>query len=86
MKRILISVAALLLATNVSAQSRQPPQEAIDACSSLAEGDACTVETPRGTLEGTCRQPPQAEQIVCVPAGGKGQGKGGPGPMENEDQ
>ncbi|WNZ55802.1 hypothetical protein ACJJIQ_17290 [Microbulbifer sp. ANSA003] len=84
MKKIFIPVAALLLATNVSAQPRQPPQEAIDACSSLAEGDACTVETPRGTLEGTCRMPPQIEQLVCVPAGGKG--KGGPRPMEDEEQ
>ncbi|MCO1335570.1 hypothetical protein MO867_14620 [Microbulbifer sp. OS29] len=80
MKKILIPLAAVVLASNVSAQPHQPPQEAIDACNNMAEGDACTVETPRGTLEGTCRMPPQVEQLVCVPA----RGKGGPGPREND--
>ena len=33
---------------------RGPPPEAFEACEDLEDGDACTVETPHGTVEGTC--------------------------------
>jgi hypothetical protein len=54
------------------ANEGQPPQEAVDACLGLSQGAACTVNTPQGTITGTCRIPPQSEstQLVCVPAGG----------------
>jgi len=45
-----------------------PPQEAFDACASLLVDDACSVETPNGTLEGTCQQAPRDEELVCMPA------------------
>ena len=45
-----------------------PPQEAFDACASLLVDDACSVETPNGTLEGTCQQAPREEKLVCMPA------------------
>ncbi len=45
-----------------------PPQEAFDACASLLVDDACSVETPEGTLEGTCQQAPREEELVCMPA------------------
>ncbi len=41
-------------------------QSAIDACKSLATSSACSVSTPRGTVEGVCRQPPREKQTVCV--------------------
>jgi len=46
---------------------RGPPPEAFEACSGASEGQACTVDTPHGTLEGTCRQVPDAEELACVP-------------------
>jgi len=47
----------------------QPPQEAINACSSLSQGAACTVNTPDGSLTGSCMIV-QAGQLACVPVGG----------------
>lgn len=51
-------------------QGQQPPQEAITACSDLSAGVACTVNTPNGALTGTCQQPPNLQQLACIPAGG----------------
>lgn len=45
-----------------------PPQEAFDACASLVENDSCSVETPKGTMEGSCMVSPREEQLVCAPA------------------
>jgi hypothetical protein len=44
-----------------------PPPEALTACRDTAVGDACVVDTPHGTIEGTCRQTPQGN--ACLPAG-----------------
>lgn len=47
----------------------QPPQEAIDACANLSVNAACSVNTPNGTISGTC-QSIQNSITACVPAGG----------------
>jgi hypothetical protein len=47
----------------------QPPQEAIDACVNLSVNAACSVNTPNGTISGTC-QSIQNSITACVPAGG----------------
>jgi len=45
-----------------------PPQEAFDACSGQSEQAQCSVQTPRGdTMKGVCLNPPQQDQLVCVP-------------------
>jgi len=53
---------------------RGPPPEAYTACEGLSEGGACSVETPHGTLSGTCRVPRrgslQEASLICAPAGG----------------
>lgn len=49
------------------------PQAAIDACRSLNSGSSCHVHTPKGALEGICRQPPREELVICVPANERGQ-------------
>lgn len=49
---------------------QQPPQEAINACLGLTQGSACSVNTPNGTVNGTCSTPLNASQLVCVPIGG----------------
>ena len=55
-----------------------PPQEAIDACAGLREGDAVQFTTPRGdTVSGTCRQ--IRGQLVAVPEGGPSGGRMGKG-------
>jgi hypothetical protein len=51
-------------------QGQQPPQEAIIACSGLSSGASCSVNTPNGSISGTCQTPPNLSQLVCVPAGG----------------
>ncbi|MEM1025182.1 MAG: hypothetical protein AAF627_19550 [Myxococcota bacterium] len=43
-----------------------PPPEALAACEAANEGDACTVQTPKGALMGTCRLVPE-EVLACVP-------------------
>jgi len=50
---------------------QQPPQEAITACSGLSAGASCSVNTPNGTLNGTCGTPPNSSQLACMPAGGR---------------
>lgn len=45
----------------------QPPQEAFAACTGLPTGAACTVNTPQGTVNGTCQMPPTASNLACVP-------------------
>ncbi|MGZ8449674.1 MAG: Spy/CpxP family protein refolding chaperone [Candidatus Deferrimicrobiaceae bacterium] len=55
-----------------------PPQEAIDACAGLHEGDAVQFTTPRGdAVSGTCRQ--IRGQMVAVPEGGPPGGRMGKG-------
>lgn len=47
---------------------REPPEEAITACEGQAEGNECSVTTPRGdTLEGTCKYTPDDKYFVCEP-------------------
>lgn len=48
-------------------QGGTPPQEAIDACSGKSESAGCSMNTPRGTLTGTCRTPPGQSQLACIP-------------------
>lgn len=52
-----------------------PPQEAIDACTGLSEGVACSFTTPYGTVNGSCLM--VQDQLACVPEGGPG-GQGPP--------
>jgi hypothetical protein len=47
-----------------------PPQEAIDACTGLAQGSVCSITTPNGVVSGTCGTPPNISQMACMPAGG----------------
>jgi hypothetical protein len=47
----------------------QPPQAAIDACTGLSQGAACTINNPNGTITGFCLVV-QSGQQACVPAGG----------------
>jgi len=49
---------------------QQPPQEAINACVNLSQGAACTINAPNGQISGTCNQPPNSNQLACMPAGG----------------
>ena len=44
-----------------------PPPEAFEACEDLEADATCTVETPHGTLEGTCGRRRSAEELHCIP-------------------
>ena len=49
-------------------QPGQPPQAAIDACAELSQSAVCTINTPAGTIQGTCETVGSA--FACVPPGG----------------
>ena len=50
-----------------------PPPQAIEACTGLSEGDACSFSAPHGKVEGSCIIPPEFETIlVCAPRGAPG--------------
>jgi serine/threonine-protein kinase len=53
-----------------SGQFPAPPPEAIEACRGAAAGAACTANTLRGAVTGTCQIPPGQQQLACIPAGG----------------
>lgn len=54
-----------------------PPEEAFTACEGLSQGDECTVQTPRGTLNGVCVS--RSDKTFCVPEGhGRGGMRSGP--------
>lgn len=61
-------------------QNRTPPEAAYAACASIAVGDSCSFETPRGTLSGICRQREGADRAVC--AGERPEGTRRPRPAE----
>jgi hypothetical protein len=50
---------------------RPPPPEALQACSSLKSGDACSFTGPPGKMAGTCRAP-EGKPLACAPARGPG--------------
>lgn len=81
MNRSLIALtASLLLIGTAYAQSddennsrrehRGPPAEALEACSTLVQGDPCSFEGQRGdALEGTC-EALDDKPLACRPEGG----------------
>jgi hypothetical protein len=47
-------------------ERRQPPAEALSACSGLSQNASCSFASPRGdTVKGTCQSP--AGELACVP-------------------
>ena len=56
-------------------KGRTPPEAMFTACADLAIGNACSVETPRGTREGVCFMREGDERALCRPQrpqGGQG--------------
>lgn len=68
--------------TDQAAQPQQnlrqgPPQEALDACSTSSEGDACSFTTQNGnTVDGSCITPPNLDTLACAPQGMNAQQNG----------
>ena len=44
---------------------QQPPEQAFIACNGMTANATCSMQTPRGTLNGVCR--PIQERLACVP-------------------
>lgn len=62
-------------------EMKAPPQEAIDACSGKAEGDACQCRGPRGEEEaGVCASTPDKKYFACRPE------RAPRGPQDGQDQ
>ena len=60
-------------------ETRTQPEAVFTACESLAVGASCSVETPRGTRKGICRQRKGAERAFCAgerPSGARPEGRG----------
>jgi hypothetical protein len=53
--------------SNSQTAGQAPPQAAIDACSGKSVDDACSVTTPNGSINGSCRIPPNSS-LACVPS------------------
>ena len=51
-------------------QNGEPPKEAIEVCVGQESGFECTINTPRGSLTGTCMNTPDKKYFVCMPEGG----------------
>lgn len=50
----------------------EPPQAAIDACSTSQLNDACSFNgRNNNTVNGSCQTPQSSSQLVCVPSGGR---------------
>ncbi len=75
-----------------------PPQEALDACATSAQGAACSFTGRNGnTIDGSCVTPPNTSELACAPqgmipqqngqmanGGTDGQGQGGGTPFSQE--
>ena len=48
----------------------EPPKEAIEVCVGQEAGTSCTMNTPRGSLIGECKNTPDKKYFVCMPEGG----------------
>lgn len=48
-------------------QPKQSPQQAFTACSGKTSRQSCSVNTPNGTITGTCQMPPNQSSLICVP-------------------
>jgi Spy/CpxP family protein refolding chaperone len=59
---------------NPTPADRQPPKEAVDACTGKAEGDSCSFTAQKGAESGMCK--PSGEQLACAPD--RNPGGGGP--------
>lgn len=44
-----------------------PPPEAVSACASASANVSCSFNTSQGMISGTCRIPPNSNDLVCVP-------------------
>ncbi len=65
----LLAVLASLASTPVMAQPKPgegPPPEALAACSQLAANQACSFNSPRGPVTGTCWAP-SGKALACKP-------------------
>jgi len=61
-----------------------PPQQALDACASSAQGDACSFTQPNGnTINGSCINPPNLDVLACAPQGMNAQ-QNGQAPMDGQ--
>jgi hypothetical protein len=79
-RTVFILLAALSLVGLANAQQRQgdgqrrPPEEAFNACKSLAAGTACKFSGERGEMTGSCWAP-EGKPLACKPSGAGSQEK-----------
>ncbi|MES9882933.1 MAG: serine/threonine-protein kinase [Sedimenticola sp.] len=63
--------------TGTGRSSMRPPQFAIDSCSQKSVGTSCSINDPRGRVNGSCRDLPGLGLVACVPDS-HSRGAGGP--------
>lgn len=74
-KKILITFCTILsfgsfLYANEDNRRGEPPKEAIEVCKGQDIGYKCTMNTPRGSLSGQCKNTPDNKYLACMPEGG----------------
>ena len=76
-KKVIITFSAISALVTISYAQQgggpgngQPPKEAIEICVGQDEGSECTMNTPKGSLSGTCMNTPDKKYFVCMPEGG----------------
>jgi hypothetical protein len=57
------------------AKPSQMNEAKLQACAELSEGAECSFEGSKGTVTGTCKKGRKNEQLICMPAKGKGKGE-----------
>ncbi|UPW19952.1 hypothetical protein M0C34_06735 [Agarivorans sp. TSD2052] len=70
---LIVAGLALPLTTVQAKGPRKPPQEALDACEGMSEGDSCSFSGREDeAMSGICGAPPHEEDAVlaCMPEGG----------------
>ena len=63
-------------------QQPAPPPGAIEACASRRQGAACSVQTPRGELDGRCAL--EGDVLACIPSDPSHRPVNGPSPEEGQ--
>lgn len=67
MKKLVVSLMGLSVASGSLGVYAHAPKGATDACRTLSSGAACHFDTPRGEVSGRCFLPPRDQVLVCAP-------------------
>ena len=65
---LVLSLSAAACSAQPQQRGGQPPAEALAACKTAKQGDACSFTGDRGKATGTC-EAPEGKPLACRPSG-----------------